>query len=157
MVYYPLMHKIIHPKKKPLIPSLSIMVVQYVEFQNLLQVLLSNNLMHPCPHFLHLHIPKQVLPPELFFYCESMLQNLTHAFCINRLFIRIRIYFIASAHHTYLFFIFQNECMASLVFLFNFRTKKLQSLNKLELLTLFKFFCFHKVSFCLFIFYFYYC
>ena len=36
----------------------------------------------------------------LFYYCESVFQNLTHAFCIIRLLIQIRINFIASAHHT---------------------------------------------------------
>ena len=36
----------------------------------------------------------------LFYYCESVFQNLTHALCIIRLLIQIRMNFIASAHHT---------------------------------------------------------
>ena len=60
---------------------------------------------HTCPNFLHLYILLQVLPPELFFYCEYMSQNLTYALHTNRPFVIIRMNFIASAHNTYLFII----------------------------------------------------
>ena len=70
-------------------------------------MLLFSNLVHPCPHFLHLHILNKFCLLKLFVYCEFALRNLTYAFCANRLFTLIRMNFIASAHNTYLFIIFK--------------------------------------------------
>ena len=55
---------------------------------------------HTCPNFLQLQIHFKFCLRILFYYCESMFQILTHALCIIRLLIQIRMNFIASAHHT---------------------------------------------------------
>ena len=59
-----------------------------------------NIFVHTCPNFLQLQIHFKFCHRILFYYCESVFQNLTHAFCIIRLLIQIRMNFIASAHHT---------------------------------------------------------
>lgn len=79
---------------------------------------------HTCPNFLQLQIHFKFCLRILFYYCESMFQILTHALCIIRLLIQIRMYFIASAHHTkhflrgvaFLFFAQQKSPFVDLIF-----------------------------------------
>lgn len=52
------------------------------EKANISQDKLSNQV-HTCPHFLHLYILIQVLPPELFFYCEYSSRALTDTYILN--------------------------------------------------------------------------
>ena len=81
MVYYPLYFKNNTPKRNPSSHRFAYgsLVCSFISTTDAV----ISNFVHSCPHFLHLYILIQVLPPELFFYCEYSSRALTYTYILN--------------------------------------------------------------------------